>query len=97
TAPSGDGAAGLRPALRGPDGAALGYARPDGLVWGGYLHGLFDADAFRRTWLDGLRARRGLPPLHTPVPYDLEPALDRLADVVRRALDMDAVRTLLGV
>ena len=97
TVPAGDGAAGLRPALRGPDGKALGYARPDGLVWGGYLHGLFDADAFRRAWLDGLRTRKGLRPLVTPAPYDLEPALDRLADVVRRALDMDAVRTLLGM
>ena len=66
-----------------------------GLVWGSYLHGLFDADLFRRTWLDGLRLSRGLAALGRITPYDIEPALDRLADVVERSLDMDAVSAML--
>jgi len=31
-----------------------------GRLWGSYLHGIFDADPFRRWFIDSLRARRGL-------------------------------------
>lgn len=79
------------------DGTPIGYARPDRLVWGAYLHGLFDADAFRRVFLDGLRARRGLRPLGRITPYDLEPALDRLADVIAERCDMGAILRRLGL
>jgi len=79
------------------DGAPIGYAAADRPVWGAYLHGLFDADAFRRHCLNGLRARRGLPPVADPTPYDLEPALDRLADVVEAALPLATLRRLLGM
>lgn len=79
------------------DGAAIGYAARGGMVWGSYLHGLFDADGFRRAWLDGLRARKGLPPVGAITPYDLEPALERLAAIVRQSLDMNKIRALLGV
>ncbi len=37
--------------------------RDDGLVWGTYIHGLFDQPQFRRAWLNGLRRRKGLPPV----------------------------------
>ncbi len=79
------------------DGAAIGFAARGGLVWGSYLHGVFDADGFRRVWLDGLRARKGLPPAAMTTAYDLEPALDRLAAVVRQSLDMKKIRALLGL
>ncbi len=66
------------------DGQVVGIAAEDGRIWGTYLHGVFDADAFRRWFVDRLRVRRGLPPLGQPGGhYDIEPALDRLADVVR--------------
>ncbi|KUG28844.1 cobyric acid synthase [hydrocarbon metagenome] len=90
-------ASGLAEAVRREDGQALGHVRQDGLVWGSYLHGLFDADAFRRAWLDGLRRRKGLAPRTVPTSYDLEPALSRLADVVEERLDMRAVAAVLGV
>ena len=32
----------------------------DGLVWGTYVHGLFDQPSFRRAWLNRLRVRKGL-------------------------------------
>lgn len=35
-----------------------GAASPDGLVWGTYLHGLFDNDEFRRWWLMRLSRRQ---------------------------------------
>ncbi len=75
---------------------ALGYGLP-GRVWGCYLHGLFDADPFRHWWLNTLRIRKGLRPLEQGTAYDLEPALDRLADVVRAGLDMKRIRALLGL
>ena len=34
-------------------------------IWGTYLHGVFDADAFRRWFVDRLRVRRGLPAVGT--------------------------------
>lgn len=82
---------------RRADDAPLGYAHPDRPVWGAYLHGIFDADAFRRHWLDGLRARRGLSPVARLTPYDLEPALDRLADVMEASLGSARLAALLGV
>lgn len=75
-------------AFRTEDGAVLGYASYEGRVWGTYLHGLFDADAFRRRWLDAIRTRKGLAPVGRIVaPYDIEPALNRLADLVRQNVD----------
>ncbi|MEW6426900.1 MAG: cobyric acid synthase [Thermodesulfobacteriota bacterium] len=69
-----------------------------GLVWGCYLHGLFDADLFRRRFIDGLRLRKSMEPLGEIVaPYDLEPAFDRLAATVRAALDMKLIYRLLGL
>lgn len=84
-------------AIRAPGGGILGVASPEGTIWGTYLHGVFDADAFRRWFLDRLRTRKGLPPLgQVCARYDIEPALDRLAEVVRASLDMNALHRLLG-
>ena len=87
-----------QPILKRGDGEIIGVSSADGRVWGTYLHGVFDADEFRRWFIDGLRRRQGLAPLGEVVAtYDLEPAFDRLADVVRAALDMDAVYRLIGL
>ncbi|MEW6518504.1 MAG: cobyric acid synthase [Thermodesulfobacteriota bacterium] len=80
------------------DGRSCGAASADGLVWGSYLHGIFDDDHFRRWFLDGLRRRQGLAPLDSiRAPYDLEPAFERLAAVVRSQLDIKQVYRLLGL
>ncbi len=79
-----------------PDGQVLGAGSPDHRIWGTYLHGVFDADAFRRWFVNHLRARRGLPPRSGALTqYSIEPALDRLADVVRKSLNMDKIYQLL--
>lgn len=84
--------------LQREDGGVLGWTGHKGRVWGTSLHGVFDADGYRRHFLDGLRARRGLLPLGRVVaPYALDPALDRLADVVRAAVDMRAIYGMLGL
>ena len=80
------------------DGQVVGAARPAQRVWGTYLHGVFDADAFRRWFIDRLRVRRGLSPLdHATGRYDIEPALDRLAEAVRRSVCMDEIYRLLKI
>ncbi len=82
--------------LRGPHGP-LGYADPEGRIWGTYIHGIFDDDRFRRWFLDRLRERKELPPLgKVQTVFGLEPALDHLASVVREHLDMDAIYRALG-
>jgi cobyric acid synthase len=87
-----------QPVVRREDGEVLGAGLPGGLVWGTYLHGTFDTDEFRRWFVDRLRVRKGLKPLgQIAARYDLEPALDRLADVVRHSVKMDAIYKLLGV
>ncbi len=79
-------------------GAVAGVKSGDGLLWGTYLHGIFDADEFRRWFIDKLRVRRALPPLGKVVAaYDLEPAFDRLADVVRRCLNIEKIYRLMGL
>jgi len=80
------------------DDQAVGIGRDDQTVWGTYLHGVFDADAFRRDFIDRLRCRRGLPPIGSIVAtYDIEAALDRLADIVRANLDMPEIYALLDL
>ena len=66
------------------------------LVWGSYLHGIFDADLFRRWFIDRLRTRRGLAPVGRVLAvYDLQNAFDRLAAVVREQIDLKQVYRLL--
>ncbi|MFH1002685.1 MAG: cobyric acid synthase [Chloroflexota bacterium] len=76
-----------------PDGAVAG----NGLIWGSYLHGLFDNANLRRAFLAGLRQRKGLSsPGVSPV-LGREQHYDRLADLVRHHLDMAAVYRICGL
>lgn len=69
---------------QGPEGAISA----DGRIEGTYLHGVFGSDAFRHWWLQsfGVTARSNLS-------YDkvVEEELDRLADGLELALDVDAL------
>jgi cobyric acid synthase CobQ len=78
------------------DGTVIAFGR--GLVWGCYLHGMFDADGFRRWFIDRLRVRRGWKPIGRVVAvYETEIAFDRLAAVVRERLDMRRIYQLMGL
>ena len=80
------------------DGVVAGVKAKDGLLWGTYLHGIFDADEFRRWFIDKLRIRKALPPVGQVLTvYDLEPAFERLADAVRRSLKVDEIYRLMGL
>lgn len=79
-----------------PDGTPCGYGQ--GCIWATYLHGLFDGDAFRRAFIDHVRADAGLAPAGRVLYcYDLELQLDRLAESVRAAVDLKAVYRSLGL
>lgn len=74
-----------------------GAIRGDGLVWGTYIHGVFDEPHFRRAWLNRARVRKGLPPLDshisTSVTARLQGELDRWADHLSRFVDLSCLLT----
>jgi len=70
---------------------SLGIVNRNQSVWGTYLHGLLDNGAWRRTWLNQLRQRRGLKPLPTEVanyPEQRAVILDAVTDAVAAHLDL---------
>lgn len=75
---------------------ADGAVSADGLVIGTYIHGIFDDDDFRRCLLNRLRVQRGWSEI--PVQYryreEKERAYDRLAETVRKSLDMERLRAI---
>lgn len=64
-----------------------GCISDDGNVSGTYVHGLFDANGFRREFLNRLRVRRGWEPIAEQTAPSREAALDSLAELVRNHLD----------
>ncbi len=70
----------------------LGIVNDNQSVWGCYLHGIFDNGAWRRTWLNYLRNRRGLSSLPTGITNyreQREVILDQLADLVEEFVDLE--------
>lgn len=79
------------------DGAVPGLGRKGKgpcRVWGTWLHGIFDADAFRHDFLERLRAEANLPS-RPAVRYELGPELDRVADALAANMNLDAIYSLL--
>jgi len=92
------GVEGLVTDIRRQDGEVIGFRSPATPVWGTYLHGIFDADEFRRWFIDRVRARKGMAPMgRVCARYDLEPALDRLADSVRDSVRIKEIYKIMGV
>jgi adenosylcobyric acid synthase len=69
------------------DGAVTG----DGRIWGCYLHGLFRNETLRRAWLAALGWRAESEASSQPT---VEEGLNRLADAVESALDMDRLKAI---
>jgi len=89
---------GLVPHIQRNDGKIIGFGNQAGMAWGTYLHGIFDADEFRRWFIDRARKRKGLAPAgRIRARYNLEPALDRLANVVRKNVRMKEIYGILGL
>jgi len=88
----------LAPLIQRHDGGLDGARSLDGMIWGTYFHGLFDEDEFRRWFIDRLRVRKGLLAKGVVCAlYDLEPALERLADAVRSSIKMEKIYRLLDL
>jgi len=72
-----------------------GAIRHNGLVWGTYIHGVFDEPGFRRAWLNRAHERKGLlpPDSHTSksVTTRLPGELDRWADHLSRNVDLSCL------
>jgi adenosylcobyric acid synthase len=70
-----------------------GVVSADGRVLGTYLHGLFDNDALRASLVGWLRRQRGLDGPPALARLDRAEQYDSLAAVVRRSLDVEALRS----
>jgi adenosylcobyric acid synthase len=87
-------------AREGIDGALPdGAVSEDGRVIGTYVHGFFDGDALRHTFVNAARAACGMAPAveHAFVAREREGRLDRLAAHVRHSLDMELIRSWIGL
>jgi adenosylcobyric acid synthase len=75
---------------------ADGAVAASGRVWGTYVHGLFDDDAFRHRFLNTAREACGLAPArnHACVTAERQARIDRWADHLRQSLDMNLIRGL---
>jgi adenosylcobyric acid synthase len=73
------------------DGRDEGAASPNGQVQGCYMHGLFNADSFRRAFLSELG-------VHSTLDFDagVEETLDALADHVEQFFDIDLLLDIAG-
>lgn len=86
------------PIMKSEELQPTGARNKDNSVWGTYLHGIFDNDKFRRAFIDTIRIRKGLHPLGIiQSSYNINNAIDRLADCVEESTDMNAILKLLGL
>ncbi len=80
------------------DGRPDGLEREDGMVFGTYLHGLFDNEKLTRGLLGRLAEQKGVSlkgGQEEGADAYRERQYDRLADLVRRSLDMERVYAIL--
>ena len=82
-----------------PDGKIDGCVSADTRIFGTYLHGIFDDDAFRHTFITTTRAFFHLAPALSLENWKKkrEDSLDRLADAVRGALDIAQILSWVGL
>jgi adenosylcobyric acid synthase len=72
-----------------------GSLSEDGNILGTYIHGLFHNDDLRRAILSELAARKGKQLPAVTSSFSLDEQYDRLADHVRKSLNMDLILRLL--
>ena len=90
-----------RPLINLEDGRQDGMASADGLIWGSYLHGLFDNAGFTSSFLADLWRRKDpsyqfdqMACAAIDVAVLREQEMNNLADAMRSALDMAAIYAL---
>lgn len=76
---------------------AEGIRFKDGRICGTYLHGIFDNADFRRNFLNNSRMNLGLKPIvRKSRTFNTEKEFDKLADLVRKNIDMEALYNILN-
>lgn len=87
-----------KPAILLEDGRWDGASNEAGDVFGTYLHGIFDNNAFRNALLNTLRVRKGLLTQQV-INYKSfkEAEYDRLAQCVRDHVNIDKIKEIVGV
>jgi adenosylcobyric acid synthase len=81
------------------DGQVDGCITADSRIFGTYLHGIFDDDAFRHTFITSAHAFFHLEPASSLENWKekRENSLNRLADAVREALDITQILSWVGL
>jgi adenosylcobyric acid synthase len=76
-----------------------GAVSSDGSAFGTYVHGIFDDDLFRHSFVDFARASIGLSAAQqrASVASQRDARLNRLADHLRGSLNLDLIRTWIGL
>jgi adenosylcobyric acid synthase len=78
-----------------------GLAQADGRAWGTYIHGIFDNDGFRNMFLEDIGRRCGkmAAPASDSFSFRLwkDEQYERLAELVRRHVDVGRIRDALGI
>lgn len=82
-------------------GVEDGLIQPDGRVWGTYIHGVFDNDAFRAAFLQEVLSRTGKARVALSATFSYrewkEEQYDRLAAHIRRHMDIRRIYMDLGL
>ena len=74
-----------------------GAISADGWTLGTYVHGLFHNAELRRRILGNLAERKGVVLPRSDAPFSQSAEYDKLAELLRESLDMDAVRRTAGL
>lgn len=78
-----------------------GAISKNGKVWGTYIHGIFDNDGFRRKFLNRINKRGKLPFSDATKYFEYntfkEEQYDKLADLMRKNLDMNLIYSMVGI
>ena len=89
------------PAVFLEDGRMDGMERADGLVFGSYLHGLFDNDEVTKSLLGYLAGQKGISWKNRQEKESVaeykERQYNKLADLVRKSLDMERIYEIVHV
>jgi len=76
---------------------AIGAKSSDNRAWGTYLHGIFENDLFRNHFIDMIRQRKNLGKSTHHIPYEVDKAIDLIADTVEHAVAINTIKTMLGL
>ncbi len=75
-----------------------GAINEDGNVMGTYIHGVFDGTEFREYIINGLRVKKSIKPKKSRTYESLrEKEIDKLADIVRKNIDMNMIYKIIGI